>query len=34
MYVANKERQCTYNVTLRRVRVAIAAVEKHEYYIF
>jgi len=31
---SNKKRQRTYNVTLRRVRVTTAAVEKHKYYIF
>ena len=29
-----QDRQCTYNVILRRVRVTIVAVEKLEYYIF
>ena len=31
--IYNKDRQCTYNVTLRRVRVTIVAVEMQKYYI-
>ena len=29
-----QDRQCTYNVTLRRLRVTTVAVEKNKYYIF
>jgi len=31
-YKQQQDRQCTYNVTFRRVRATIVAVEKH--YIF
>jgi hypothetical protein len=29
-----QDRQCTYNVTLRRLRAVIVAVESNKYYIF
>jgi len=29
-----QDRQCTYNVTMRRVRATIAAVKNKNYYIF
>jgi len=33
-YEKEKEKQCTYNVTFRRVRVTIVAVKLNKYYIF
>ena len=32
MNAAKKEKQCTYKVTLRDIRVTILAVEKHKVF--
>jgi len=32
--IEKQDKQCTYNVTMRHVRVTIVVVEKQNYYIF